>query len=104
MAYEEFKSSSSRTNSTKVLGDKAFNIVQKLQSMVESKVVFFQWFTNFFIRKSATHTGSRIVYEKATKTSKNKQKKKQQQHKVIIKKIKKRKVYLCFEENICWAA
>ena len=91
MAYEEFKSSSSRTNSTKVLGDKAFNIVQKLQSMVESKVVFFQWFTNFFIKKSATHTGSRIVYEEATKASKNKQKK--NQHKVIIRKIKKREVY-----------
>ena len=67
---------SSRTDSTKVLGDKAFNIAPKLQSMVDSKVVFLQWFPNFFIKKSATHTGSRIVYEEATKTSKNKQKKK----------------------------
>lgn len=91
---------SSRTDSTKVLGDKAFNIAPKLQSMVDSKVVFLQWFTNFFIKKIATQ-GSRIVYEEATKTSKNKQKK---QHKVIIRKIKKREVYLSFEDNICWAA
>ena len=76
MAYEEFKSLSSRTDSTKVLGDKAFNIAQKLQSMVDSKVVFLQWFTNFFLKISATYTGSRIVYEEATKASKNKQKKK----------------------------
>ena len=48
MAYEEFKSLSSRKDSTKVLGDKAFNIAQKLQSMVDSKVVFLQWFANFF--------------------------------------------------------
>ena len=36
MAYEEFKRLSSRTDSTKVLGDKAFNIAQKLQSMMDS--------------------------------------------------------------------
>ena len=67
MAYLEFKSLSSRTASDEILGNKAFNIAR---SMVDSEVVFLQWFTSFLIKKSVTHTGTRIVCEEVPENQK----------------------------------
>ena len=95
MAYGDFKDLKRRTNSGKILRDKAFNIAKNpkydgyqrgLASMVYK----------FFDKKSS---GSGIVNNNNNDTKQNLQLAKEL-HKPIIKKFKKRKVYSRFKNNI----
>ena len=90
IAYGDFKDLARRTASDKVLGDKAFKIAKnpkydgyqrRLASMVYK----------FFDKKSSGsgNTAIKTNYQLANEL-----------HKLIIRKFKKRKVYLLFRDNV----
>ena len=49
MAYGDFKDSTRRTASDKILRDKAFNML-KIENMMDIKGVLLQWFITFLIK------------------------------------------------------
>ena len=94
MAYGDFKDLGRKTASDKVLGDNAFNIAKNrkydgyqrgLASMVYK-----------FFEKKSKGSGVNILLEFNEQLAK-------ELHKLIIKNLKKRKVYSGFKDNI-WGA
>ena len=51
MAYRDFKDLDRRNAADKILCDKGFNILPKIQNMVDIKGFLLQWFINFLIKK-----------------------------------------------------
>ena len=103
MAYEDFKDIKRRTTFDKILKDKAFNVAKnpkhhRYQRGLASMVY------KFFDKKS---TGSGFPSSSASLIVNNDTKQNlqlaEELHKPIIKKIKKRKVYSGFKDNI-WGA
>ena len=84
MTYGDFKDLARRTTSDKVLRDKHL-ILLKIQNMMGIKEVLLQWFINFLIKKSKGGSVNNEIKQ-------NKQLV-EEIHKLIIKKITKRRVY-----------
>ena len=54
MAYGDFKDLNRRTAADKVLRDKAFNILLKIENMMGFSVDLLQWFINILIKNTAS--------------------------------------------------
>ena len=102
MAYGDFKDLAKRTAADKILRDKAFNIAKEpknggyqrgLASMVYK----------FFDKKTNSSGVTTLANKSAVKAKPENEQLAEQLHKPIIRKFKKRKVYLAFEDNI-WGA
>ena len=102
MAYGDFKDLKKRTAADKVLRDIPFNIAKDpkddgyqrgLASMVYK----------FFDKKTKGGSGVTIANKSAIKSIPQNEQLTEELHKTIVRKFKKRKVYLAFIENI-WAA
>ena len=84
MAYRKSKEIEKRTQSDKVLRDKAFKIASD-PNMLVIKEDQLQWFTSYLIKKSS---GSGVATEPS------------ELHRQIIRKIERQNVYSSFRDNI----
>ena len=84
MVYRDFKDMARRTDSDRVLCDKAFNIGKNLQ-YDEYQRSFASMVYKFFDKKSSSKSGFAI--------KQNQQQLAEELHKPIIRKLKKRQVY-----------
>ena len=84
MAYRKSKEIEKRTQSDKVLRDKAFKIASD-PNMLVIKEDQLQWFTSYLIKKSS---GSGVATEP------------NELHRQIIRKIERQNVYSSFRDNI----
>ena len=88
MAYGKLKDLTKRTQSDKVLREKAFKIASDPKIVIKEDQL--QWFTSFFDKKSS---GSDVATEPNYQLA-------NELHRQIIRKFKRRKVYSSFRDNI----
>ena len=89
MAYGKSKNLVTRTQSDKLLRDKAFKITSD-PNMMDIKEDQRQWFTSFFDKKSS---GSGVAAESNYQLT-------NEFHRQITRKFQRRKFYLSFRDNI----
>ena len=99
MAYGGFKDLKRRTASDKILRDKAFNIAKNpkfdgYQSSLASMVY------NFFDKKSASLTDKSVASGGVNIPLEFNKQLAKELHKSVIRKLKKRKIYSGFKDNI----
>ena len=81
IAYGKFKDLAKRTQSDKVLTDKAFQIAEKKQNMMDIKGDYLRWFASFLIKDLWS-----LI--------------KKDLHKPIVRKCVKRNIYSSIKDNI----
>ena len=102
MAYGDFKDLAKRTAADKVLRDKAFNIAKDPKHDGYQKILASMVY-KFFDKKTAGSGVATLANKSAIQSIPQNEQLAEELHKLIIKKFKKRKVYLAFNDNI-WAA
>ena len=102
MAYGYFKNLKRRTAADKVLRDKAFNIAKDPKYDGYQRGLAFM-VHKYFDKKTKSSGVTTLANKSAIKSIPQNEQLADELHKPIIRKFKKRKVYLAFKDNI-WAA
>ena len=102
MAFGDFKNLKRRTAADKVLRDKAFNIAKDPKYDGYQRGLAFM-VHKFFDKKTKSSGVTTLANKSAIKSIPQNEQVADELHKPIIRKFKKRKVYLAFKDNI-WAA
>ena len=102
MAYGDFKDLKNRTAADKVLRDKAFNIAKNPKYDGYQRGLASMVYT-FFDKKTKGSGVTTLANKSAIKSTPQYKQLAEEHYKPIIRKFRKRKVYLAFKDNI-WAA
>ena len=102
MAFGDFKNLKRRTAADKVLRDKAFNIAKDPKYDGYQRGLAFM-VHKFFDKKTKSSGVTTLANKSAIKSIPQNEQLADELHKPIIRKFKKRNVYLAFKDNI-WAA
>ena len=99
MAYGKYKDLTKRTQSDKVLRDKAFKIASNSEYDGYQRGLASMVFV-FFDKKSAGSGVATLANKSAIKSMPNQLQIANELHKTIIREIKRRRVYSSFKDNI----
>ena len=100
MVYGNFKDLARRTSSDKVLRDKAFNIAKNIANHDGYKIGLASMIYKVFDKKYASFTGKSTKGGSVNNVIKQNEQLAEELHKLIIKILKKTRVYSSFKDNI----